>query len=386
MSKTIIFDGKAVVVPDDLALKLELIAQTSDKRDNELAQLIADTNDRITNIDMSSGQQGLIQEIADRKAGDAALDTKIETTNGNLSDLKTDVEAEFANVEKQIGGFLIQGTKNISLTRPSIVFDYNAYGNTLPDGTTDYGGRLNFQVPGDNTYAMRELKFNYQTVPSFYDLDQVTIWEDSWSKLYGGFPWRDTIITTTDIDRFYIDGMTSYYDSNGDIVIRGKVVLDGIDDWIGQMNNRGFRPDSVLIIIAKDLKSIKLMRFVGVMGTIIMNISLGYGATSNVQRLGRRISFIGASPRNTLTTTASWINLNEKIPYGMRPTSTIEISTGLLANNNTVCYNFATNATIRIYQATNNANQYQLMGQVGWETFDQYPPTNYSSNSAWNNR
>lgn len=386
MSKTIIFDGKAVVVPDDLALKLELIAQTSDKRDNELAQLIADTNDRITNIDMGSGQQGLIQEIADRKAGDAALDTKIETTNGNLEDLKTSTETEFTNIEKQLGGFSVQGTKNSTLTRPSIVFDYNAYGNTLPDGSIDEGGRLYYQVPGDVTYTVRELKFNYQTIPSFYDLDQITIWENSWSKLYGGFPWRDTIITTTDIDRFYIDGMTTYYDYNGDLVIRGKVVLDGIDDWIGQMNNRGFRPDSVSVTIAKDLKSVKAIRFTGAMGTIIMNISLGYSATSNIQRLGRRISFIGASPRNTLTTTGSWITLNEKIPYGMRPTSTIEVSTGLLANNNTTCYNFATNAGIRIYQATNNANQYQLMGQVGWETFDQYPPTNYSSNTAWNNR
>lgn len=386
MSKTIIFDGKSVVVPDDLSLKLELIAQTSNKRDNELAQLIADTNDRITNIDLTSGQAGLNQEISDRKAGDAALGIKIETTNGNLADLKTNVEAEFTNVEKQIGGFLIQGTKNISINRPSIVFNYNAYGTTLPDGSTDGGGRLNFQVPGDITYTMREIKFDYKTVPSFYDLDQIVIWEKSWSQLYGGFSWRDTIITTTDIDKFYIDGMTSYYDSNGDIAIRGKVVLDGVDDWIGQMNNRGFRPDSVTIIVAKDLKSIKSMRFVGVMGTIIMNIDLGYSATSNVQRLGRRISFFGPSPKNTLTTTNSWIKLNEKTPYGMRPTNTIEVSIGLLSTNNIVCYNFATDSTIRIFQSSNNANQYQLMGQVGWETFDQYPPIDYSSNSGWKNR
>ena len=383
---SIVLNDKPINIPRDLALKLELLSQTSNKRDDELAQLIADTNDRITNIDLTSGQQGLIQEISDRKAGDAALDTKIETTNGNLSDLKTNVETELANVEKQIGGFLIQGTKNISMNRPAIVFDYNSYGKALPDGSTDGGGRLNFQVPGDATYVMRELKFDYKTVPSFYDLDQIMIWENSWSQLYGGFSWRDTIITTTDIDRFYIDGMTSYYDSNGDIVIRGKVVLDGVDDWIGQMNNRGFRPDSVVITIAKDLKSIKLMRFVGAMGTIIMNINLGYGATSNTQRLGRRISFIGVSPKNTLTTTNSWIKLNEKIPYGMRPTNTIEVSIGLLSTNNIVCYNFTTDSGIRIFQSSNNANQYQLMGQVGWETFDQYPPINYSSNSGWKNR
>ncbi len=383
---SIVLNNKIVSVPRDLALKLELLSQTSNKRDNELAQLIADTNDRITNIDMSSSQQGLIQEIADRKEGDRQLGLRIDTTDGNIADLKASTEAEFDNVEKQLGGFLIQGTKNISMNRPSIVFDYNSYGTTLPDGSIDGGGRLYYQVPGDSTYAMGELKFNYQTVPSFYDLDQTTIWENSWSQLYGGFSWKETIITATDIDKFYLDGMTSYYDSNGDIVIRGKITLDGIDDWIGQMNNRGFRPDSVLIIIAKDLKSIKLMRFVGVMGTIIMNINLGFGATSRVQRLGRRISFIGASPKNTLTTVGSWISLNEKIPYGMRPTNNIEVSTGLLASNNTVCYNFTPDAGIRIFQSSNNANQYQAMGQVGWETFDQYPPTNYSSNSAWQNR
>ena len=387
MSKTIIFDGKAVVVPDDLSLKVELIAQNSDKRDNELAQLIADTNDRITNIDMSSGQQGLIQEIDDRKAGDTTLDTKIETTNGNLADLKTNVEAEFTNVEKQIGGFLIQGTKNISMNRPSIVFDYNAYGSTLSDGTTDGGGRLNFQVPGDTTYAMREIKFDYKTIPSFYDLDQIMIWEKSWSQLYGGFSWRDTIITTTDIDKFYLDGMTSYYDSNGDIAIRGKVVLDGIDDWLGQMNNRGFRPDSVTIIIAKDLKSIKSMRFVGVMGVIEMSMTMGYSAAAQVQRIGKQVSFYGQSPTgNYSTTTTNWTNISDKIPYGLRPARRFEFAASIFANNNSMHYAFETNGSIRIHQASNNATQFQIMGQVGWQTLDQYPPINYASNSAWNTR
>ena len=266
------------------------------------------------------------------------------------------------------------------------MFDYNAYGTTLPDGSIDGGGRLYYQVPGDVTYAVRELNFNYQTIPSFYDLDQITIWENDWSKLYGGFPWIDTIITTTDTDRFYIDGMTTYYDYNGDLVIRGKVVLDSIDDWIGQMNNRGFRPDSVAVTIAKDLKSVKTIRFTGAMGTIIMNINLGYGATSDIQRLGRRISFVGGSPKNNMTTVNSWVALDEKIPYGMRPINTIEVSAGLLNSNNTICYNFAANSSIRVLQSSNNANQYQLMGQVGWETFDQYPPSNYRSNRAWKNR
>lgn len=383
---SMVLNNKIVSVPRDLALKLELLSQTSDKRDNELAQLIADTNDRITNIDMGSGQQGLIQEIADRKAGDSVLNTKIETTNGNLEDLKTNTETEFNNIEKQLGVFSIQGSKNSSLTRPSIVFDYNSYGTTLPDGNVDGGGRLYYQVPGDVTYAVRELNFNYQTIPSFYDLDQITIWENSWSKLYGGFPWRDTIITATDIDRFYIDGMTTYYDYNGDLVIRGKVVLDSIDDWIGQMNNRGFRPDSVAVTIAKDLKSVKTIRFTGVMGTIIMSINLGYGATSDIQRLGRRISFVGGSPKNVMTTVNSWVDLHEKIPYGMRPINTIEVSAGLLNSNNTICYSFGANSSIRVLQSSNNANQYQLMGQVGWETFDQYPPSNYRSNRAWKNR
>lgn len=383
---SMVLNNKIVSVPRDLALKLELLSQTSDKRDNELAQLIADTNDRITNIDLDSGQQGLIQEIADRKAGDSVLNTKIDTTNGNLEDLKINTETEFTNIEKQLGVFSIQGSKNSSLTRPSIVFDYNAYGTTLPDGSIDGGGRLYYQVPGDVTYAVRELNFNYQTIPSFYDLDQITIWENDWSKLYGGFPWIDTIITTTDTDRFYIDGMTTYYDYNGDLVIRGKVVLDSIDDWIGQMNNRGFRPDSVAVTIAKDLKSVKTIRFTGAMGTIIMNINLGYGATSDIQRLGRRISFVGGSPKNNMTTVNSWVALDEKIPYGMRPINTIEVSAGLLNSNNTICYNFAANSSIRVLQSSNNANQYQLMGQVGWETFDQYPPSNYRSNRAWKNR
>lgn len=383
---SIVLNNKIVNVPRDLALKLELLSQTLNKRDNELAQLIADTNDRITNIDMGSGQAGLNQEILDRKNGDDLLGVRIDTVDGNVSDLKTTTQNKFTNIEKQLGGFSVQGTKNSSLTRPSIVFDYHAYGSILPDGSIDEGGRLYYQVPGDTTYAVRELKFNYQTIPSFYDMDQITIWENSWSKLYGGFPWRDTIITTTDIDTFYIDGMTTYYDHNGDLVIRGKVVLDGVDDWIGQMSNRGFKPDTVVVTVASDLKSVKSIRFTGDMGVIVMNISLGYGATSNVQRLGRKISFIGASPKNTLTTTGSWVNLTEKIPYGMRPVNSIEISTGLLNSNNTVCYLFGSDSVIRIYQSSNNANQFQIMGQVGWETFNQYPPSNYNSNSAWNNR
>ena len=147
-----------------------------------------------------------------------------------------------------------------------------------------------------------------------------------------------------------------------------------------------FKPDTVVITVASDLNSVKSIRFTGDMGVIVMNISLGYGATSNVQRLGRKISFIGASPKNTLTTTGSWVNLNEKIPYGIRPINSIEISTGLLNNNNTVCYLFGSDSAIRIYQSSNNANQFQIMGQVGWETLNQYPPVNYSSNTAWNSR
>nr|DAL74490.1 MAG TPA: Minor structural protein 4 [Caudoviricetes sp.] len=383
---SMVLNNKIVNVPRDLALKLELLSQTSSKRDNELAQLIADTNDRITNIDMGSGQAGLNQEVIDRKNGDDSLGLRIDTFTGNINDLKTSTQTKFTNIEKQLGGFSVQGTKNSSLTRPSIVFNYSAYGSTLPDGSTDGGGRLYYQVPGDITYDVKELKFNYQTTPSFYDMDQITIWEDSWSKLYGGFPWRDTIITTTDIDTFYIDGMTTYYNHDGDLVIRGKVVLDGVDDWIGSMSNRGFKPDTVVVTIASDLKSVKSIRFTGDMGVIVMSINLGYSATSDVQRLGRKISFIGASPKSTLTTTGSWVDLNEKIPYGMRPINSIEISTGLLNNNNTVSYMFGSNSAIRIRQSANNANQYQLMGQVGWETLNQYPPINYKSNTAWNSR
>ena len=383
---SIVLNNKTVNVPRDLALKLELLSQTLGKRDDDLAQLIADTNDRITNIDMGSGQAGLNQEVLDRKNADDSLGLRIDTVTGNVNDLKTTTQTKFTNIEKQLGGFSVQGTKSSSLTRPSIVFNYNAYGATLPDGSSDGGGRLYYQVPGDTTYDVKELKFNYQTIPSFYDMDQITIWEDSWSKLYGGFPWRDTIVTTSDIDTFYIDGMTTYYDHNGDLVIRGKVVMDGVDDWIGSMNNRGFKPDTVVITVASDLNSVKSIRFTGDMGVIVMNISLGYGATSNVQRLGRKISFIGASPKNTLTTTGSWVNLNEKIPYGMRPINSIEISTGLLNSNNTVSYLFGSDSVIRIYQSSNNANQFQVMGQVGWETLNQYPPVNYSSNTGWNSR
>ena len=383
---SIVLNNKTVNVPRDLALKLELLSQTLGKRDDDLAQLIADTNDRITNIDMGSGQAGLNQEVLDRRNADDSLGLRIDTVTGNVIDLTTTTQTKFTNIEKQLGGFSVQGTKSSSLTRPSIVFNYNAYGVTLPDGSSDGGGRLYYQVPGDTTYDVKELKFNYKTIPSFYDMDQITIWEDSWSKLYGGFPWRDTIVTTSDIDTFYIDGMTTYYDHNGDLVIRGKVVMDGKDDWIGQMSNRGFKPDTVVITVASDLNSVKSIRFTGDMGVIVMNISLGYGATSNVQRLGRKISFIGASPKNTLTTTGSWVNLNEKIPYGIRPINSIEISTGLLNNNNTVCYLFGSDSAIRIYQSSNNANKFQIMGQVGWETLNQYPPVNYSSNTAWNSR
>ena len=104
---SIVLNNKIVNVPRDLALKLELLSQTLNKRDNELAQLIADTNDRISNIDLGSGQAGLNREILDRQ--------------------------------------------------------------------------------------------------------------------------------------------------NGDLVIRGRVVLDGIDDWIGSMSNRGFKPDTVAITVAFDL-------------------------------------------------------------------------------------------------------------------------------------
>lgn len=384
---SIVLNNKIVNVPRDLALKLELLSQTLNKRDNELAQLIADTNDRITNIDMGSGQAGLNQEIIDRKNADDLLGVRIDTVTGNVNDLKTTTQTKFTNIEKQLGGFSVQGTKNSSLTRPSVVFNYSAYGSTLPDGSTDGGGRLYYQVPGDTTYNVRELKFNYQSLPSFYDLDQITIWEKSWSNLYGGFPWRDTIITTTDIDTFYIDGMTTYYDHNGDLIIRGKVVMDGIDDWIGSMTNRGFKPDTVVITVASDLKSVKSIRFTGEMGVIEMTMSLGYSAVAQVQRIGRQISFYGSSPIGTFSTTgASWTNLNEKIPYGLRPTRSFEFAANAFGNNNSIQYAFDTSGGMKIHQATSNANQYQVMGQVGWQTFDQYPPSNYASNSAWTNR
>lgn len=383
---SIVLNNKIVNVPRDLALKLELLSQTLSKRDNDLAQLIADTNDRITNIDMGSGQAGLNQEVLDRKNADDALGGRIDTVTGNVSDLTTTTQTKFTNIEKQLGGFSVQGTKSSSLTRPSIVFNYNAYGATLPDGSSDGGGRLYYQVPGDTTYDVKELKFNYQTIPSFYDMDQITIWEKSWSTLYGGFNWRDTIITTSDIDTFYIDGMTTYYNHNGDLVIRGKVVMDGMDDWIGSMNNRGFKPDTVVITVASDLKSVKSIRFTGDMGAIVMSINLGYSATSNVRRLGRRISFFGGSTTGNLTTTGSWVRLNEKIPYGMRPINTIEVSIGLLNSNNNMVYMFTSNSGLGVFQSSNNAGQFQVMGQVGWETFDQYPPISYSSNTAWNSR
>lgn len=384
---SIVLNNKTVNVPRDLALKLELLSQTLSKRDNDLAQLIADTNDRITNIDMGSGQAGLNQEVIDRKNADDVLGGRIDTVTGNVNDLTTTTQTKFTNIEKQLGGFSVQGTKNSSLTRPSIVFNYSAYGSTLPDGSTDGGGRLYYQVPGDTTYNIRELKFDYQTIPSFYDLDQITIWEKSWSNLYGGFPWRDTIITTTDTDTFYIDGMTTYYNHDGDLVIRGKVVMDAIDDWIGSMTNRGFKPDTVLITVASDLNSVKSIRFTGDMGVIEMSMSLGYSATAQVQRLGRRVTFYGSSPLGQFSTTAtSWTNLSEKIPYGLRPTRGFEFAVNTFGNNSSLHYAFDTNGSIRIHQSTNNANQYQVMGQVGWQTFDQYPPRNYASNSAWTNR
>lgn len=384
---SIVLNNKTVNVPRDLALKLELLSQTLSKRDNDLAQLIADTNDRITNIDMGSGQAGLNQEVIDRKNADDALGGRIDTVTGNVNDLTTTTQTKFTNIEKQLGGFSVQGTKNSSLTRPSIVFNYNAYGATLPDGSSDGGGRLYYQVPGDTNYDVKELKFNYQTIPSFYDMDQITIWEKSWSTLYGGFNWRDTIITTTDIDTFYIDGMTTYYDHNGDLIIRGKVVMDGIDDWIGSMSNRGFKPDVVVIKVASDLKSVKSIRFTGDMGVIEMTMSLGYGATAQVQRLGRRVSFYGSSPIGQFSTTAaSWTSLSEKITYGIRPIRGLEFAVNTFGNNNSMQYAFDTNGSIRVHQSVNNANQYQVMGQVGWQTFDQYPPSNYTTYSAWTNR
>ena len=384
---SIVLNNKTVNVPRDLALKLELLSQTSNKRDNELAQLIADTNDRISNIDLGSGQAGLNREILDRENADNLLGVRIDTVTGDVNDLKNNTQTKFTNIEKQLGGFSVQGTKNNSLTRPSIAFDYNAYGAILPDGSTDGGGRLYYQVPGDTTYAVRELKFNYQTLPSFYDRDQIMIWEDSWSKLYGGFPWRDTIVTTTDIDKFYIDGMTTYYDYNGDLVIRGRVVLDGIDDWIGSMTNRGFKPDTVSITVASDLKSVKSIRFTGEMGVIEMSMSLGYGTGAQVQRIGRHVSFCGPSQLNRFSSTGdSWTNLNEKIPYGLRPTRSFEFATNMFGNNNSIQYTFDSNGGIKLHQSINNANQYQVMGQVSWQTFDQYPPIGYASKPDWNNR
>ncbi|BBI90306.1 virion structural protein [Lactococcus phage phiQ1] len=384
---SIVLNNKTVNVPRDLALKLELLSQTLSKRDNDLAQLIADTNDRISNIDMGSGQAGLNQEVIDRKNADDVLGGRIDTVTGNVNDLTTATQTKFTNIEKQLGGFSVQGTKNSSLTQPSIVFNYNAYGATLPDGSSDGGGRLYYQVPGDTNYDVKELKFNYQTIPSFYDMDQVTIWEKSWSTLYGGFNWRDTIITTTDIDTFYIDGMTTYYDHNGDLIIRGKVVMDGIDDWIGSMSNRGFKPDTVVIKVASDLKSVKSIRFTGDVGVIEMSMSLGYGAVAQVQRIGRRVSFYGSSPVGQFSTTSvSWTSLSDKIPYGLRPIRSFEFAVNTFGNNNSMQYSFDKNGGIMLHQSSNNANQYQVMGQVGWQTFDQYPPSNYTTYSAWTNR
>ena len=106
---SIVLNNKIVNVPRDLALKLELLSQTLNKRDNELAQLIADTNDRISNIDLGSGQAGLNREILDRQNGDDSLGVRIDTVTGDVNDLKNNTQTKFTNIEKTIRWILSSG-------------------------------------------------------------------------------------------------------------------------------------------------------------------------------------------------------------------------------------------------------------------------------------
>lgn len=373
MSKSIVLNGKAVVIPDDLALKLELLMQVSDKRDNELAQSIADTNDRITNLDLVTGAEGLAQEIKDRKDGDAKLQTQVDTLSGTVADNNTKLTEDINQLELLSGTSMVQGTKGEGTILPGISLAHSAQTVTV-----------RFQIPGDDKFIINSITTDYKNIMSFRDTKDCMIWEKQFSDARGPYPWRNVItVDAGGVDEVFIDGMTTYLQADGKLIIRGYCVSDNVSDWIGNRTNRGFRPQSVMIVISSDYKTIEKIDWTGDMGIMTEVFSIGYGAKVEAQRLDGRISLVGGASQGTYSSTGAWQSLNEKIPYCVRPIRTMEASFSVMDSTNNIYYNFTSDGSLRIRQNANNSGKYFMTAGLQWATNDPYSPTNWNQLPNW---
>lgn len=368
-------DGKAVVIPDDLSLKVDLLAQVSDKRDNELAQSIADTNDRITNIDMITGLEGLGQERTERKAGDEALQTQITTNLGTETDHYNQLTARLVENEAKSGRSIIQGTAYVGSNEPSIFLDH-----------VNQKAFLRYQIPGDITYQVKELEINYQSGIEFRDELSLIVWSKSMSDSYGGFPWRDTIKTNSDTDVLTLTGVNSLFLLDGSLLIRGEVTIATGGDAIGSISDRGYIPKHANIVVSPDNQSATIKLF-GKMGMIKESFSIEGTASWTVERYDNIVTITNSPKLGTnTTTTGDWLNLSQKVPFGLRPVSTKEICCGVLSTNNLFMVSVAPNGGLRYHQASSNANKYILAGGASWSTFNDYLPQAWQSNTKWTAR
>lgn len=373
MSKTIVFNNETVVIPDDLALKLQLLMTNMEKRDNELAQGIADVNTRVTNLDLVTGLEGLTKEIADREAGDKALGLRIDTTDGNLTLAYNDLSEKIERNTELSGNSMIQGENGDGVILPGMTLIHNAKTVTV-----------RFQVPGDTSYILKSITANYEDIMSFRDRVDCMIWEKTYAEARGGYTWRNVIyVDGGSTDEVYFDGITSYLQKDGKLVIRGFVVSDTRNDWFGNRTNRGFRPESVLVVISADFQTIEKIDWVGDMGVVTETIDAGYGATFEMQRLDNRVSIVGGASKSNYSGINTWQNLNEKVVFGMRPIRTFECSFNVMDRTDSINYNLASDGGLRIRQAVNNTGRYFFTAGVQWATNDSYTPNNWKSLPNW---
>lgn len=370
---SIVLNNKIINIPSDLALKLELLSQTLNKRDNELAQSIADTNNRITNIDMITGLEGLEQERTERKAGDEALKTQITTNLGTETDHYNQLTERLVENEAKSGRSIIQGTAFVGSNEPSIFLDH-----------INKKAFLRYQIPGDITYQVKEVEFNYETGIEFRDELSLLVWSKSMSDSYGGFTWRDTIKPNSDTDTLYLTGINSLFLLDGSLLIRGEVYFSDASEAIGNMNNRGFLAKYANIVVAPDAKSVKSIRLIGKMGVVTESFSIDATATWTVERYDNVVTITNSPKLDTNTTTAgSWVNLSQKVPYGLRPKSNKEISCGVITTNNLFMIGVGSNGALKYHQATSNANKYIAAGGISWPTLNEYLPQGWQSNVKW---
>lgn len=373
MPKTIVFNGEAIIIPDDLSLKLDLLMQVSDKRDNELADGIAEVNDRVTNLDLITGLEGLTKEREERIAEDKSLGIRIDTLSGNVDMNYEELNNKLQHNEIISGKSLIQGENGDGVILPGMTLNHSTNRVTV-----------RFQTPNDDSFILKSITTSYDDIMSFRDTKDCMIWEKTFASTRGNYKWRDVItVESAGVDDVYFDGISSYFQKDGKLVIRGFVVSDSKNDWFGSRTNRGFRPQSALIVIGADLTTIESIDLVGDMGVVTTIINLGYSAQTELQRLDNIVACVGGASKGTYTGSGSWQSVTDRIPYGMIPMRDLQVACPVLDSTNNVYYIFNASGGMSIRQVGNNADKFFLLGGVQWATNDAYLPTNYASLPNW---